>query len=102
MSGLKLSAQFMILGCAISVFPGCTPIPELDATLSQDAKDADFPALVPIETILRPGPPPQEDSENLREDLEARRESLQRRASALNAPIVDAETQDRMNAGVNN
>ncbi len=84
-------------GCALT---GCTNIPELDATVPPSLQQADYPALVPIETLLTPLPPVKDNAEDVQSDLENRRDALQDRARRLNAQIVDDESRARMQAGV--
>jgi len=79
---------------------GCTNIPELDATVPDHLEDADYPSLAPIETLLVPMRDPLEQTGDLQSELQARRDSLQRRAKRLNAPVVDEPTQARMKAGI--
>lgn len=79
---------------------GCTNIPELDATVPDHLEDADYPPLVPIETLLVPVPDPQQQADDLQTQLQDRRDSLQRRAERLNAPVVDEEAQARLKAGI--
>lgn len=80
---------------------GCAQIPPLDDTVTASLANADYPALAPIETLLVPLPTPQERSEDVRQDIEGRREALQERARRLNGlAVIDAETEDRMRAGV--
>lgn len=89
-----------VIGPALLV-AGCAQIPQLDDTLSASLESADYPALAPIETLLIPLPEPRERSEEVRQDLESRRDALQARARRLNnTTVVDEETEARMRAGV--
>ncbi len=98
---VRLPGRVAVLGVsAFLCLSGCTNIPELDETVPKQLEKADYPQLVPIETLLIPLPAPEEQEEELRTDLTNRRDSLQSRASQLNTTVVDAETQARMKAGV--
>ena len=82
------------------VLVGCTQFPELDSAVSANGQNADYPALVPIQTLLaqsnRVGPTP----EQIVADLDARVLALQNRAARLRGPVVDASTRKRMRNGV--
>ena len=80
---------------------GCIEVPELDATVPDSLRDADYPALLPLDPSLFAGDTPEQEAAAIKQDLAARRERLQRRADALGAPVIDAETQARMQGGVN-
>lgn len=95
-----LNARVWILVPAL-LLAGCAQIPQLDDTVSASLESADYPALAPIDTLLIPLPDPQERSEDVRQDLEGRRDALQDRARKLNGvAVVDEETESRMRAGV--
>lgn len=80
---------------------GCAEVPQLDDIITPELERADFPALVPLETLLVPLPGPADRADTLRSDLLARRDRLQDRARRLNeTPVVDDETAARMKAGV--
>ncbi|SFT49439.1 hypothetical protein SAMN05216236_102194 [Sedimentitalea nanhaiensis] len=79
---------------------GCGRAPELDATIPDGLRTADFPALVPIETLIDPLPGSLEQSEIELQKLQIRHENLRSRANRLNRPIVDEQTRARMRAGV--
>lgn len=91
-------AAFALL--AGPMLAACTDIPELDATVPAHLKQADYPALVPLDGLLTPLPPPQEQADALRAELETRRDGLQQRARQMNAPVVDDATAARMRRGV--
>jgi hypothetical protein len=96
----QVQAAFLALAAGLALV-GCAEVPQLDETITPVLDAADYPALVPIETLLVPLPPPAQRSEELKSDIEARRDRLQERASRLNqAPVVDDETETRMQAGV--
>lgn len=82
------------------LLPGCADIPELDATIPDHLEAADYPALIQLDSSLTTPATPADDAEELQEQLAARRDALQNRARRLNTPIIDTDTQDRMQTGV--
>ncbi|MBK0327087.1 hypothetical protein I5535_07250 [Rhodobacteraceae bacterium F11138] len=94
--GFALCAALLVVNlCA------CAQVPELDAVISDSLKDADFPDLVPIETLVPARvPDPATDSQEQVQQLESRRQALQARAQQLNGTIVDQETRTRMRKGI--
>ncbi len=79
---------------------GCEQAPELDGTIPASLEDADFPALVPIESLLVPLPGSREESETQLQQLQNRRDRLRERARQLGGPVVDDRTRARMRTGV--
>lgn len=88
------------IAVTLTLLGACTQVPELDASLPKGLKNADYPDLVPIETLISAEVAPQERVETQRDDLQARRDLLKARAKQLNTAVVDQKTRDRMNAGV--
>jgi hypothetical protein len=90
-------------GAVIGVFAlvACVQSPELDETIPDALREADYPALRPIEADLLVDVMPQQKATALAEDLEARRARLDARRRALDTEIIDAQTRARMTAGVN-
>lgn len=89
-----------VLFCLI--LGACAQFPELDGTVAPDLRDADFPALVPLESLRvtngRVIANPAETTQN----LEARIAGLRARAAALQRrDIVDASTEQRLEAARN-
>ncbi|NRB02365.1 MAG: hypothetical protein HRU30_03790 [Rhodobacteraceae bacterium] len=71
----------VVLCCACAA---CTQFPELDATVSEDAKTAETPALLPVETILASArATPAEAAPEMEEDLRNRAAELRARAERL-------------------
>lgn len=85
---------------ALPLVAGCADVPDLADTVPANLENADYPALVPIETLLVPLPAPREQSDDIRASLESRRDALRARADRLNTSVVDDETRKRMQAGV--
>ncbi|MDK3075456.1 hypothetical protein QO034_20485 [Sedimentitalea sp. JM2-8] len=95
----RFSPRFACL-LALPFVAGCANVPDLASTVPASLEDADYPALVPIETLLVPLPAPRDQSDDIRASLESRRDSLRVRADRLNTTVVDDETRKRMQAGV--
>ena len=62
---------------------GCTNVPELDATIPDHLRDADYPKLVRLDDVFATAQNPQEQAEEIEKSLEARRRRLQSRAQRL-------------------
>ena len=93
---MKLRLAF----CLLPIMAACTQVPELNDKVSPQLKNANYPKLVPIDQALGPPVAPEEEAKKVTEQLEARRDSLKRRASALQKPVVDATDRDRLDETV--
>lgn len=93
---MKLRLAF----CLLPIMAACTQVPELNDKVSPQLKNAKYPKLVPIDQTLGPPVAPEEEAKKVTEQLEARRDSLKRRASALQKPVVDATDRDRLDETV--
>lgn len=80
---------------------GCATIPDLDSSVPDSLVNAPYPDLVPLDRLLASQPRARADNETAGSDLAARRDRLQQRARRLNTAVIDADTQTRMQAGVN-
>ncbi len=79
----------------------CTQFPELDGTVAPDLENADFPALVPLDTVRSISDPLVADPVATTETLNARVAALRARARALQSrPILDPATRARLRRGV--
>ncbi|MBY6139246.1 hypothetical protein KUV26_07315 [Leisingera daeponensis] len=61
----------------------CTRVPELEDRLTPDLRSADYPRLLPLDDALEPLDPPQQASQELKNELDARSDRLKRRAEAV-------------------
>jgi len=78
---------------------GCIDIPAVDAVTGPEVSTADFPALVPLETVLVL--PERSVPEDAQSTLTARAEALQARAERLARETgIDAEARARIANGV--
>jgi hypothetical protein len=93
----RLSAALAAL--ALALFAGCTELPALPDEISDNRADLSYLELVPAGEITSQVPPPRSD-ERTAPDLQSRADRLRARAARLDAPVIDAETQERMQTGV--
>jgi len=85
---------------ALLAVASCTQVPELDATIPDHLRNAPYPELVPLDGSLATVLPPQDQAAEIEQSLVARRDRLQGRAKALNAPVVDPVARQRMQDGI--
>ena len=79
---------FAVHLCFFLLIAGCTQFPEVDATLSEQARAADIPTLAPMDQVLADAGSTEIDDESI-EAIEKRADSLRARASALRAQVLD-------------
>ncbi|WP_113911960.1 hypothetical protein [Roseovarius dicentrarchi] len=87
-------ALIITLGAA-----GCTQFPQLDATLTDAARAAPYPDLVPLEG-LQARINETDTGPDTAPAIEARIAGLKSRASRLGGTVIDDSTRARMQAGV--
>lgn len=85
---------------AVGVMTGCTQVPELGDRVTPEIKDAAYPLLVPLDESLTTPPNPMVEAAEVEETLIARVQRLKNRAKQLQGPVVDRQTQSRMNQGI--
>lgn len=78
---------------------GCTQFPELEDTVSEEARNAPYMSLEPVEN-LRAGVPENRIEDTDTEAMEARIARLRTRAARLSGSVVDSRTRSRMSRGV--
>ena len=74
----------------------CTQFPELDDVVSDAWKDAKYPKLRPINTLLAQTASTGPSAEETISTMDARIAALQIHAVALQGAVVDQDTQNRM------
>lgn len=79
---------------------GCAEVPELDEAVPDWVAAADYPQLIPLDTPDMRASEPQQISEALQTELDARRARLEARARELQGEVIDSETEERMARGV--
>lgn len=84
----------------ITCLTACTQFPELDSAVSEQAKDAEYPALVPVEGLLAQAETTRTDPDQTIQSLNARVAALRNRAKRLRNTVVDSTTRQRMKDGV--
>ncbi|GGO50901.1 hypothetical protein SAMN05444398_101848 [Roseovarius pacificus] len=78
---------------------GCTQFPALEDTVSEEARNAPYMTLEPVET-LRAGVPGNRIEDTDTATMEARIARLRTRAARLSGSVVDSQTRSRMSRGV--
>ena len=79
---------------ALLTLAACTQVPDLEALDSPAARAADYPRLLPLEMLLDAPPPSATEAE--RAALEARARALRARADRLRRPVIDPQSQSRL------
>jgi hypothetical protein len=93
---VRLTALAVLAGLA-----GCVDVPELDRAVPGWVDDAPYPKLIPLDSRVVTQIAPQEQSQELDQQLTARGDDLKSRAAHLTAePVLDEETRKRMAGGV--
>lgn len=83
---------------AVVAIAGCSDYPRLDAAASASARDAAYPQILPLQSLLAMAAP--HDAVNFAAPLPARAADLRRRARALDRPVIDSATRARMLAAL--
>ncbi|MBU3258809.1 hypothetical protein KPG71_02140 [Roseovarius sp. PS-C2] len=78
---------------------GCTQFPALEDTVSEEARNAPYMSLEPVEN-LRAGVPEDRIADTDTAAMEARIARLRARAARLSGNVVDSRTRSRMSRGV--
>lgn len=73
----------------------CTQFPELDQSVSAEARNGAFPALVPVEVLLADAPQ-QQASDTTTTSLEARAAALRSRAARLKGTVLNSSARERL------
>jgi len=89
----------VLAGVVLATLSACTDFPAPVQDLTEADRQAGFPALVPVEDLLR-GTEAVAIQPRTQATLENRVAALDRRAAALRATGLDAQTRARMQAGV--
>ncbi|OIQ44181.1 MAG: hypothetical protein BM558_08935 [Roseobacter sp. MedPE-SW] len=79
----SLPLPLICASLGLAALAGCSNDPELKNQLTPELRNADYPTLLPIEELAPVLPTPAEESTQLENTLDARGNSLQRRAEAL-------------------
>ncbi len=101
MTRVTMIRAIAVLSIAASL-GACTAFPQLDASISADAKNADFPALLPAEDLraqVATGPiePREQPILAQAEQIDNRANALRARAASLKqGDVIDEESRDRL------
>ncbi len=88
-----------LLFTLVLALPACADFPLLDAAVSDRARIADFPRILPLDALIASVPPHQGGLGV--GDLPTRIQALQARATTMRAhPVIDAATRARMQAAL--
>lgn len=90
----KYILSFVIIG----FFASCAPFPDLDHTIDPAARDAGYPALVPLGPILNAANASQTTIDAT--DINGRIAALNARANRLRGAVIDSATLARIRRGV--
>jgi hypothetical protein len=94
---MRRSPLPLLIAC-LAGLAACATFPEVAAVEGPDVERADYPALVPLETLAAPEAPRIDD--DLQDDLTSRAARLQARAAGLaDRPVITDESRRRMQAG---
>lgn len=77
----------------------CTQFPDLDGALSDTARDAPYPDLLPVEELNARITSPRITPETTA-GITARVAALKARAANLRGSVIDSPTRERMSIGV--
>lgn len=94
-----MSARFALLISLLAWASACAQIPDLDGALSDAARDAPYPDLLPVEELNARVSAPRITPETA-SGIEARVASLKARAAQLRGSVIDSPTRERMSIGV--
>lgn len=90
------SLTALVVGLGLSA---CAEFPELDAALSDEARAAPYPTLLPVEDLnARVGEP--RIAPDAADAIEARVARLKARAARLRNTVLDSPTRARLQAGI--
>ena len=79
----SLPLTLLCASLGFAALAGCSNDPELKNQLTPEMREADYPPLLPVEDLIPLLPAPEQESTQLENTLNARSNSLQRRAEAL-------------------
>ncbi|GHG90352.1 hypothetical protein [Pseudodonghicola xiamenensis] len=83
-----LFAQIALLA-ALTAAANCTPVPELEDSVTPDLRAAPYPTLIPLEPALAQNPPEPQKAEALEQQMQARQNRLNARAQRLRTRPVE-------------
>ncbi|WP_338548790.1 hypothetical protein [Roseovarius phycicola] len=84
-----------VILCGFIAVAGCTQFPDLNQSVSTEARNGNFPALVPVE-VLRADAPAQQVTDTTTTTLEARVAALRSRANRLRGTVLNRSARARL------
>lgn len=103
---MRRSISLVIAGLAASAaLSACSTFPDLDAELSTSARAADYPALLPAETLraqVATGPiePREQPIVAQAERIDNRADALRARAASLRGDVIEEDDRDRLDQDI--
>lgn len=85
---------FTLVCLALLACSACTQFPELDAVISPETEQADYPPLVALPPLLSAAATTNPEPQEIRDRTEARRGALQARANRLRSARVGNQEAD--------
>lgn len=101
-TGTPRMRRHLALTCALGaacLITGCAQFPQLDATVTDAARSAPYPDLVPLDSLRSRMDFPAVDADTL-PTIEERVADLKSRKEDLQGDVIDSATRQRMQAGV--
>ncbi len=88
-----------VFALVTALLAACSDFPELDQAVSDSARHADFPELLPLQTILNQAENTQITEQTV-SSLQGRVARLRARANRLRAPVINTAARARMRAAI--
>jgi hypothetical protein len=95
-----MSRALACLCFLLIVLTACGRFPDLDGAISERARQAQYPRLVPLDALLGAAFANVQDAQGEGARLVARAARLRVRAAAMRHPVVDRRTRARMAAAL--
>jgi len=93
-----MGVRFTVSLAVFIALAGCADFPALDASVSDRARQADYPKILPLEAFFRQTARPS--ASFLTGPLPTRARNLRARAQALRGPVIDPASRARMQAAL--
>ncbi|WP_166416146.1 hypothetical protein [Cochlodiniinecator piscidefendens] len=88
----------IMIALLLPAMGACAQFPSVDASVSDRARQADFPTLLPMDQLTQYNTPPQID-DALVGSLEARVANLRARAARLRGQVISQQTRQYLQDG---
>jgi len=95
-----MTDKFMRISGVLLILGACTPFTEIDVPISDAARNAPWPVLLPMDRILTQSPNAT-NAEDIARNIQARANNLRSRANALRSrQIIERDMRARMQAAL--